>query len=131
MITAYLAGAVFETEYRATCKREFSDLGIKLIDPLEQIEATCDNYKEVVEKDKEAIENCDVVIAFVNQFTCGTVMEILHAWNHKVPVYTINPDADLIYTESNPSQIWLKYHTTKFFTSISDCFAYIAKDIKE
>ena len=130
MIQIYLAGAVFEEEYRKTCKKIYNGRpDIKLIDPLEEIEVNATNHNEVVEMDKIAIENCDIVIAYINKYTCGTVMEILHAWNHQVPVYTILPNGWEAVSSHGASDVWLKYHTTTFFDSIDNCFNHIHTSI--
>lgn len=136
MIKVYIAGHVNEKDYRKYVDDNFSD-NLNLLDPLKEIEAgllkiDLDKYDDlkaikfededrdkIVELDKVAVESCDIVVAYINKWSCGTIMEVLHAWNHQIPVYVINPNG-MFWND-----VWLSYHATKFFHDIGDCFRYI------
>lgn len=76
-------------------------------------------FPEVVEKDKQLIIDSDIVVAYIHSPSWGTPMEIIYAYENGIPVYVINSNRD--HTEN----FWVKYHTTKFFDNINDCFDYI------
>jgi len=126
----YLAGHAIETDYRDYVIKKYGK-HIIAFDPLREIEADCDrsspNFKEqIVTGDKLQIaNNTHIVVAYIKKSTFGTTMEILHAWNNKIPVFCIiEPDSGL------EDDIWLSYHTSKFFYSIDSCFDYIISLIK-
>jgi nucleoside 2-deoxyribosyltransferase len=135
ILRIYLAGGAFEVNYREYSKREFGRM-FKLIDPMEQDGVKLDlvNKKiitdktpeEIVTCDKDAIESCDVFVAYIDKYSVGTSMEILHSYNKHIPVY-------LIVTPGRgfENDIWLQVHSTKIFYSIDDCFMYIHKQLTD
>jgi len=142
MLKVYVAGSVYEKDYRAQVAREYSEV-LNIFDPLKEIEAGVlnvdiskvddlktipfgdDEIKKIVELDKAAIDTCDIVVAYVRRYSAGTIMEILHAWNNQTPVYLI-VEKDSQFEKD----VWLKYHTTKFFYSIKSCFDYIVSTLE-
>jgi nucleoside 2-deoxyribosyltransferase len=113
----YIAGAVREQAYREYVHRVYGDHPqLELLDPIRIVEQV---FPDVVEKDKLLIKQSDIVVAYVQNHSFGTCMEIIYAFENGIPVYTINPNRD------HRENFWLKYHTTKFFDTISDCFDYI------
>ena len=135
----YLAGTsdYNALKYRQDAKNSFSNK-LTLFDPFTEVENSITNFElgkpwqlsnEQVEKivvgDKEAINTCDIVVAYIENCTFGTTMEILHAWNNNIPVFIINPEQNLIH------DVWLRYHTTKFFTSTNECFKFIIKEVSK
>jgi len=133
MIRIYLAGHVNEVDYRAYVNEKYRD-HLEILDPLQEVEQkilnidltkyedltkvefTAEEKLQVVELDKQAVASSDILVAYITKFTCGTVMEVLHAWNKQIPVYVINPGGTL------KNDIWLGYHTSKFFNTIDECF---------
>lgn len=65
-------------------------------------------WKEIVEGDKEDVEQCHAVVAKVNPASAGTSMEILWAWLAEIPVIAI--------TEGRVSP-WVRYHATDIVAS--------------
>jgi nucleoside 2-deoxyribosyltransferase len=140
MITVYVAGSVYEAEYRKTVARKYSR-ELNLFDPLKEIEtgvlgvdlSTIDDLKnidfteqektKIVEMDKAAVAAADIVTAYMTRYSAGTIMEILVAWNNQVPVYVIDPEWKFV------NDIWIGYHTTKFFKTIDECYQYIIDSI--
>ena len=139
-LQVYVAGSVYEEEYRKIVNRKYSrDLNI--FDPLKEIEAgvlgvdfsKIDDLKnidfteleraQIVEMDKAAIAASDIVTAYITRYSAGTIMEILYAWNNQVPVYVIDPEWKFV------NDIWIRYHTTKFFKTIDECYQYIIDSI--
>lgn len=144
MKSIYLAGAGNAFEYRKKCKdlygkkfrlfdpisdsdRLFEELnlGKSIKEVFEEFEAGNKNIlnddikTSIVINDKNNISECDILVAYVEKATFGTTMEILFAWERHKPVYVINPEMTLI------EDIWLSYHTTRFFDSIEDCFEFL------
>jgi nucleoside 2-deoxyribosyltransferase len=79
-------------------------------------EVECVN--EIVEGDKEDIRECDVFLVNYDRPSVGTSMEVLLAWQQDKPVIVVHkPDAVI-----SP---WLRYHSTKFFTSFDDAIKQI------
>ncbi len=139
-LQVYVAGSVYEEEYRATVERKYSR-ELNLFDPLKKIEAgvlgvdlsTIDDLKtidftdeertKIVEMDKAAITASDIVTAYMTRYSAGTIMEIHHAWNNQVPVYVIDPHWKFV------DDIWIRYHTTKFFKTIEECYRHIIDSV--
>lgn len=133
MATVYLAGHTKEFEYREYCKENYSSF-FKLLDPIQKTKELLNhiNYDEyiknnycfndsecnqTVDTDKELIEKSDVLVAYIQKPTFGTIMEIKHAYENDIPVHIINPE--LTYKDD----IWLRYHSTYIHDSIDDCFS--------
>ena len=93
-LKVYLAGTCGEDElrYRVVAKDRYGNK-LTLIDPFTDVEANIsndipdyvlgeswrlsdDHIKQIVEADKEVIVTCDIVVAYINRYTCGTIMEI-------------------------------------------------------
>lgn len=142
MIKIYLAGNALFTTYREYTKTQFGNR-LRLIDPIQENGAVVDveagtvqidcPVNELIENDKAMIINCDIFVAFVEESTFGTTMEILHAYNNNIPVYII------LGKDSHHRELdfWLSYHTTRFFLSddilidgIDKCFNYILENLK-
>jgi len=125
----YLAGYVGETAYRQYVKDHY---GKKVIafDPISDIEHNLDtdvrNNFPIVDEEKKIIEsNTDILVAYIRRFTIGTTMEIMHAYNHSIPVFIITPNVEF------RKDLWLAYHASRFYPSIDDCFRYIISLIPE
>ena len=126
----YLAGHIKELEYRKIVIEKYGDKFI-FHDPCNfdvekkakelQIDAT--NISEVseaiVRTDKNMILGSDFVIAYINKPTFGTIMEVMFAYDHNIPVYVINENEQFI------NDFWLFYHSKEIFTSIDSCFEYL------
>lgn len=122
----YLAGGAFETSYRDTAKLDFGSK-FMLVDPMVENGVIIDTEnqkiitdktpKQIVELDKSCIENCDILVAYINKYSAGTMMEILHAYNHNIPIYLIVTPGRGFETD-----IWLRYHSNNAFFSIDECF---------
>lgn len=123
-LTIYLAGHSKETYYRAYVKKKYARLN--LIDPMEIHVFDLDNlvgknnvHTFIVRRDQKLILESDILVAYIKVgSTFGTTMEIAFAKSNNIPVYVID-------TNRSREDIWLKYHTDKFFDEIDDCFEYI------
>lgn len=135
MLRIYLAGHTEETDYRDYVHEHYAN-GLEIFDPMKEVEAeireasyqrplTKDEKKTIVEGDKHAIAHiCDLLVAYITKFTCGTIMEVEYAWDCQVPVYIIDPTGKL------KDDVWLSYHTTRFFKSIDECFEFILDNLE-
>lgn len=139
MLRIYLAGSTAEVDYRTYCEENFSKkldlrnplkneeeiLGFDVLEILSgERSLTNKEVSKIVVYDKKIIESCDIIVAFIRKYSAGTCMEILHAWNNQIPVYIIDPSKNF------RNDVWIKYHTTKAFDSIDDCFKYIVLSIE-
>jgi nucleoside 2-deoxyribosyltransferase len=69
------------------------------------------NPQELVERDLEAIERSNGVIAYINgDLSYGTIMEIVYAKLMDIPVY-------LVCTNGHHDHPWLRHHAKEIFTS--------------
>jgi len=122
MLTVYLAGQKNETAYRDNIFKNYKNYPIKFIDPMSE-EMTCDSIEEIVETDKKLILSSHVVIAYVNVYSAGTMMEIIFAWTNGIPVY-------LVCNNELKDDIWISYHVKETFTTIGQCISQILLDRK-
>lgn len=113
----YLAGHVYEEEYREYCIYNYGE-EYDLFDPITMVPED-QSYKIIVEDDKVAIRKSDILIAYIQKATFGTGMEIPYAYELDIPVFIVNPNGEWI------DDTWLKYHSLKMFRSLDDCFSYI------
>jgi nucleoside 2-deoxyribosyltransferase len=136
--TIYLAGASFETEYRAICEERYGSV-FNLIDPMKHEFKMIDGsglerdpktmrvknptkelISNIVEIDKDKINKSCFLVAYVQQPTFGTVMEISYAYERGMPVFVINPNGKW------KKDVWLSYHCDfQIFDSIDECFEFI------
>jgi len=135
MVKVYLAGRAFETTYRKQVKKEYGKK-LELIDPMIEngvfvdtknmkIQHNGATVESIVETDKHLIDKSDILVAYINQYTAGTMMEILYAYQQNKPVCLIvTPGKDF------ENDIWLSYHSTKIFFNVNECYDYILKQIK-
>lgn len=116
----YLAGTTTATKYRDTVHKYFTKHKyLNIIDPMK---FETEKSPKVVKEDKDAILTCDVVVAWIQQPTFGTVMEIQFAYNHKIPVFVICDNKSI---QQDP---WLLVHTYKYFEDINSCFEYLLNE---
>ena len=117
----YLSGAADEFEYRKNVKIVYGKY-LDLWDPIEE-----ENQKDpdLVNKDKKAIRDCDIMVVFIRKFTCGTIMEIQYAYNLEkdIPIYVITQDKFV-------QDILLQHHTSRFFSTVRKCFDFIINEFK-
>ena len=137
----YLAGAFKETEYRQYCKDNYSS-DFELHDPIKSESKLFEKYdlklrnvlrnknkptyptqlrEDIVLFDKAAILKSDYVIAYVNILSFGTIMEIMFAYDHNIPVYVVNPNLTFI------EDVWLSVHSEKMFSTLDECFTWLKR----
>jgi len=129
----YLSGSVKEEEYRRYVLERYSYF--ELFDPLTEVEKRLgldvEGYRagrvefdnntisDIVEGDIKLIEKCNVLVAIMNIFSAGTIMELRIAYDLGIPVYIIDP------TKKMRRDVWLRYHTNVFFDNIDICFDFL------
>ncbi len=135
MLKIYLAAYSEENDYRDRVIRKYGR-DLNLLNPMIEIEEnmpghkpsskpgvdrrlTDEQTKYIVEEDKHAIGGCDIVVVYIRRWSCGTIMEVITAWNNNIPVYVIDPTVKF---RDDP---WLRYHSNRFFNDESGCFDYI------
>jgi nucleoside 2-deoxyribosyltransferase len=115
----YLAGPIAGCndsecrDWRNYVKTKFQDT----LDPMRRDyrgkEGECS--KEIVEADKNDIDQSSIIFAYVPKPSVGTSMEILYAWERKKYIVLIVP-------EGAPISPWLIYHSNKIVQSFEDGF---------
>ncbi len=134
MIKVYLAGYSGETEYREYVGRKYKKR-LDIFDPMKEVDnkilqkksfssITREDVASIVESDKAAIENMDVLVVYIERASFGTAMEILHAFRNDIPIYIIDP------TTKWRDDVWVRYHSSKTFDTIDTCFKHILDSIK-
>jgi nucleoside 2-deoxyribosyltransferase len=120
--TVYLARtfSVSETKYKyaINIKDKFSGV-LKFIDVLDfgdNNDRLMNHPETIVLFDKQLIDKCDILVAFINQPTFGTLGEIYYALNKGILVYVINHNR--IHIEDP----WLKYIVNGLYTDIDKCY---------
>jgi len=124
-LTIYLAGHSREYEYRKKATDNYGSR-LELLDPMiftpedvdKCIGETC-SHVYIVRRDKKAILSSDIVVAYVEKYTPGTMMEICFSYEHGIPVYVISSQNEIL---DDP---WVLFHSTKQFRTIEDCFEFI------
>ncbi len=139
--TIYLGGTISLYSYRDDVKKyvENNNLNIILIDPFNNNDfdanikndddvlkaikkiRSYDEIENIVSRDLQLIKKCSAVVAYIEKITTGTMMELVYAKILGKKIYVINPQNDMW------NDIWLSYHTNKFFITIEDCFDHINK----
>lgn len=126
----YLAGYSRDLEYRKIAIEKYGDKLI-LIDPMNITwdEVYSNVGKELshvwlIKRDKKLIDSCDILVAKVEylpqgEIMVGTIMEIMYANEHVIPVFLISSE------EKIRNNAWFKFHYRKAFETIEDCFDYI------
>lgn len=130
----YLCGHTKETEFRLEVKQKYSNK-VTIVDPLEYqkllgIVSHLDNKiwstsekERIVKNDMFLMNYSDILVAYVNKITAGTMMEIFYTkHNLEKPVYLIDPSQSLW------NDVWLSQHYTYLFENIENCFDQIIKE---
>jgi len=133
----YLAGQSEEKSYRDEIKNKYHDM-FKLIDPMYDEKCLIKNLQSkimnkelftendvdyIVESDKMKILECDYVVAFVEKFSAGTMMEIIFAFERKKTILLIDPLCKFRY------EVWIRYHVDQSFNTIDDCFNFLLNEV--
>lgn len=121
--TIYLSRtfAVSDCKYKyATHVKDYFSGVLDFIDPLYAGGDNNDRFfnhpETIVPFDLGLIDKCDILVAYINQPSFGTLGELHYAWNKGMPVYAINHNR--IHT-NNP---WLKYVVDKLYTDVDECY---------
>tara|TARA_R110000824_G_scaffold266054_6_gene455002 strand:- start:242 stop:667 length:426 start_codon:yes stop_codon:yes gene_type:complete len=123
----YLCGTPYTDAPHKDWKQNFVDdltIDFRIFDPNPEGKGAMDDLgfdvgPEVVSRDKRAIESCDILVAYINKATTGSIMEIFHAHNVDTVTYVIRPGG---YNGG----IWMNYHTDRFFENPKQCSEFIS-----
>jgi nucleoside 2-deoxyribosyltransferase len=109
----YLAGTIYNSDsFGSKWKTELMKSFLHTINvsyifydpnPTTNIDINKDKY--LVTRDKATIEECDILIAYIEKITFGTTMEILHAFNNNKLIIIIDPNNDF------KEDLWLNFHS--------------------
>lgn len=116
-MNVYLASTFYDFDWRLSYKNSFCNTTKPLLTgkvtfntPILSKEHTI----EVVPLDKRVISGCDVLIAYIERYSAGTIMEIQHAFNCNVVVHIITPNRIV------ENDLWIKAHSHAMFFNIQD-----------
>lgn len=107
----YLCGPIngCSDDEATTWRQWFKQFGLNVnyIDPMRRDYRGKEqqNYREIVELDKQDIRDCDAVLVMFSKPSVGTSMEVFFAWTLEIPVIVINESGE----DVSP---WLRYHAT-------------------
>ena len=124
-INIYLAATYTDSEaiqFRNYTTEKYGTL-FNLIDPKLYSESV--NSDQIVERDIANIKSCDILVAYIKEPTFGTCAEIPYAYINKKIIYVIQPNGKYL------KDYWLKYHTTKFFKTVDECFEHILNQLQQ
>ena len=76
-----------------------------------------------IEINEQIVDEVDLVVAYINQPTFGTIFEMSRAHQQGIPVYMI--DATRMWADDP----WVKHVALKIFDDIDECFQYIIDQI--
>lgn len=94
-------------KYPAHVKSFFAGI-LDFIDPNDFVtKELINNPERIVPLNKKLIDECDILVLYINQPTFGSLGEFHYAYNRGMPVYVINPNR--VFT----SEPWLKYLVDK------------------
>lgn len=118
-LTVYLAGPIngcTDEEAKGWRDRVVGAVdGVTFIDPMERDYRGAEdaNVDEIVDKDKQCIDQCDILLANVWKPSVGTAMEIMWAYERGLEVVLINES-------DGPMSPWLRYHSNCCLRSIDE-----------
>lgn len=94
--------------WREAVKPELESAGHSWLDPMSRDYRGVENtaYREIVEGDKEDIEQCDVLLMNCPKPSYGTAMEILYGADREKRVIVVLPEGAVV----SP---WIRYHATE------------------
>ena len=110
-LSYYITGRWKTPEWVKSVKALFHYEKIDYIDPLEVSNLKNENVSrkvlgEIVESDKKGIERSTVLVVYWEQPSVGVSMEVLHAFNHRIPVLVV------VAPKPKYPPMWLRYHAS-------------------
>ena len=122
-IKIYLAGTIYNEEPGISWKKEFINRleiygGYKIFDPDPVNECNL----TMVARDKAAINECNVFVAYIEKCTVGTSMEIYHAFlKNDTPVIIICPNHII------DNDLWIDAHCHAIVPDVDSAIELIMK----
>jgi len=120
----YLAGNIIESEYREIFKNHYKgSIHVELINPFELVNQKL-RPDRLVETDKLLILSCDVLVAKIEKFTAGTIMEVCYAFDNNKHVLIISNNP---IVSNDP---WIIGNSDYIFKDVESCINFINREIK-
>lgn len=125
--SVYLARtfAVSDTRYKYVwhVKTFFSGV-LNFIDPDDSFSLDIENNPEkIVPLNESLIDKSDILVAFINQPSFGTLGELHYARHKKMPVYVIN------HNRVHMNDPWLKYVVDGLYDDVDKCYQHIVNNV--
>lgn len=129
----YLAGTIYEEDPHKSWKQKFGDILAAaetedtifgFFDP-NPLPGSCTT--DIISYDKQRIQHCDALVAYIQRLSVGTIMEIFYAKSLGKPVYVI----DFNGKNKLENNLWLRGHCDCVFNSVEDCASHILKMVEK
>lgn len=127
-MTVYLAGPIADCtdaeckDWRERMKEELTD--IDFLDPMRRDYrapgADQEFFIQIVENDKQDIDDSDVILVYHDRPSVGTSMEVLYAFENGKYVLTVG-------CTGKPLSPWILYHSTKIVDTLEEAIEELKK----
>ncbi len=114
----YIGGSVKENEYRKKVAMHKFENAVP-IDPLDYDYKKIKCFDDIIQKDLVLIDKCDFLVAYLKDYTAGTLMEIMYARTQNKPVFLIIENEDML------KDVWIIGNASKVFFSVEECLEFI------
>ena len=117
----YLAGCVREIEYRKKMKEYEFNRNIGILDPLDSDYKKLLSFSDIITKDLNMISYSDCLVAYLDEYTAGTMMEMALAAAKIIPVFLIINNPKML------KDVWIIGMASKVFRSIEEFCEWVDK----
>jgi len=115
--------AVSDSKYKFSIHVKKGHSGVLIPIDLLDYKARLNTRLDEIEINEQIVDEVDLVVAYINQPTFGTIFEMSRAHQQGIPVYMI--DATRMWADDP----WVKHVSRKTFDNIDECFQYITDQI--
>lgn len=77
-----------------------------------------ESVNEIVEGDKQDIDECDALVVYFEKPSVGTSMEVIYAWEHGKAIVIVD-------RSNKPLSPWLVYHSHAQVKNIEEALAWL------
>lgn len=131
MKKVYLAGPIFGVADPDTWRNDVTaqlPKGWEAVNPLKierHVAGTKDQAKRIILADLKAIDNCEAMLALIDEPSWGTAMEIFYADEMCIPVIGWQPK-----NKGRPVGPWLQVHCSLITADFAEAMRYLKNKVK-
>jgi len=97
---------------------------LNFVDPGDYIDQDLiDHPEKIVSFNESLIDKCDILVAYINQPSFGTLGELQYARHKKMPIYVINCN------RVHLNDPWLRYVVDGLYDNIDKCYQHIVNSV--